>query len=239
MSIALVNIGDSHTGDLAGSRIDGDAVICDGGRISWIGKSSDVREHDHETIVDVAGATLIPGFIDSHFHSTFADFTPRQNTVGYIESYLHGGMTRAISASEVHVPGRPSDVEGVKALAIAAQRCFQNYRHGRRHSACRFGNSGVGTSLRRLRRIESKRRMAGKGRLWFIRHADGLRTRRPCSYQGRLDGDVSYRGRLNTRQPVENRCRRVTRDASAGCRTREWRAYGTDSRREPTHRSGR
>ncbi len=63
-------------------------------------------------------------------HITFGDYTPRQRTVGYLESYLHGGTTTAISASEVHVPGRPRDVEGVKALAVAAQRCFADYRPG-------------------------------------------------------------------------------------------------------------
>jgi len=63
-------------------------------------------------------------------HITFGDYTPRQRTVGYLESYLHGGITTAISASEVHVPGRPRDAEGVKALAIAAQHCFNNYRPG-------------------------------------------------------------------------------------------------------------
>ena len=30
----------------------------------------------------------------------------------------------------MHVPGRPRDVEGVKALAVAAQRCFADYRPG-------------------------------------------------------------------------------------------------------------
>jgi enamidase len=74
--------------------------------------------------------TAIPGLIDSHVHVTFGDYTPRQRTVGYLESYLHGGVTTAISASEVHVPGRPRDVEGVKALALAAQRCFADYRPG-------------------------------------------------------------------------------------------------------------
>jgi enamidase len=128
MSVAIINIGDSHLGDLEGSRIDGDALVCANGRIAWIGSSADVRRADHRFVVDASGATLIPGFIDSHFHSTFGDFTPRQNAVGYIESYLHGGMTRAISASEVHVPGRPSDPQGVKALAIAAQRCFRDWR---------------------------------------------------------------------------------------------------------------
>jgi enamidase len=61
-------------------------------------------------------------------HTTFADFTPRQNMIGFLESYLHGGTTSVISASEVHVPGRPSDPTGVKALAVAAQRCFADYK---------------------------------------------------------------------------------------------------------------
>ncbi|HEY7664271.1 MAG TPA: amidohydrolase family protein, partial [Xanthobacteraceae bacterium] len=74
--------------------------------------------------------TAIPGLIDSHVHVTFGDFTPRQQTVGYLESYLHGGVTTAISASEVHVPGRPSDADGVKALAVAAHKCFKHYRPG-------------------------------------------------------------------------------------------------------------
>ena len=63
-------------------------------------------------------------------HITFGDYTPRQRTVAYLESYLHGGTTTAISASEVHVLGRPKDPEGVKALAVAAQRCFADYRPG-------------------------------------------------------------------------------------------------------------
>ena len=50
--------------------------------------------------------------------------------VGYLESYLHGGTTTAITASEVHVPGRPKDPAGVKALALAARACFLDYRPG-------------------------------------------------------------------------------------------------------------
>jgi enamidase len=56
--------------------------------------------------------------------------TRRQKTVGFLESYVHGGVTTAISASEVHVPGRPKDPEGVKALAVAALKSFQNWRPG-------------------------------------------------------------------------------------------------------------
>jgi enamidase len=72
----------------------------------------------------------MPGLIDSHVHITFGDYTPRQKTVGFLESYIHGGVTTCISASEVHVPGRPRDPAGVKALAIAARKSFEHYRPG-------------------------------------------------------------------------------------------------------------
>jgi enamidase len=130
LSLAIINIGASHDGSLDGTPLAGDAVVVDGGRIAWIGASGDVARADHQTVVDAAGATLVPGLIDSHVHSTFGDYTPRQNTVGFLESYVHGGTTRALSASEVHVPGRPTDPVGVKALAIAAQRAYQHYKPG-------------------------------------------------------------------------------------------------------------
>jgi enamidase len=68
--------------------------------------------------------------IDSHCHSVFGDFTPRQLTINFLESALHGGVTTAISAGEVHLPGRPKDPAGVKALAVLAAKSFQAYRPG-------------------------------------------------------------------------------------------------------------
>ena len=35
-----------------------------------------------------------------------------------------------VSAGEVHLPGRPRDIVGLKALAITAQRAFDNFRPG-------------------------------------------------------------------------------------------------------------
>jgi len=130
VSLAITSIGLSHVGDAAGTPLDGDAIVCEDGVITWIGSSADVAPGDHEIVLDAQGAGVVPGLIDSHVHSTFGDYTPRQKTVGFLESYVHGGVTRAISASEVHVPGRPSDPEGVKALAVAAQRAFAHFRPG-------------------------------------------------------------------------------------------------------------
>ncbi|MEK9776198.1 MAG: amidohydrolase family protein, partial [Quisquiliibacterium sp.] len=69
-----------------------------------------------------------PGLIDSHVHPVFGDWTPRQNQLSWIESCMHGGVTTMISAGEVHLPGRPKDIVGVKALAITAQRAFDGMR---------------------------------------------------------------------------------------------------------------
>lgn len=130
MRIALVNIGTIVSGDLHEPLAEGDAIITDGDRIVAVGTASAGEVEGCDVVIDAAGATVIPGLIDSHVHVTFGDFTPRQQTVGYLESYLHGGVTSAISASEVHVPGRPRDAEGVKALAVAAHKCFEHYRPG-------------------------------------------------------------------------------------------------------------
>lgn len=81
-------------------------------------------------LVDANGVTACPGLVDSHVHISFGDYTPKQQAVGFLQSYLHGGTTTAISASEVHVAGRPKDREGVKALAVAAHKCFENFRPG-------------------------------------------------------------------------------------------------------------
>jgi enamidase len=130
MKIVIVNLGQIVSGDWHNPFVSGDAIVIDGERISSVGTAAKAAIDSADVVIDADGMTAIPGLIDSHVHITFGDYTPRQRTVGYLESYVHGGTTTAISASEVHVPGRPRDVEGVKALALAAQRCFADFRPG-------------------------------------------------------------------------------------------------------------
>ena len=130
MKIAIINLGQIVSGDWRKPFIAGDAIIIDGEHIVSAGSASAQAVNEADVVIDADGMTAIPGLIDSHVHITFGDYTPRQRTVGFLESYVHGGVTTAISASEVHVPGRPKDVEGVKALAVAAQRCFADWRPG-------------------------------------------------------------------------------------------------------------
>jgi enamidase len=130
MKTAIVNLGTIVTGDWRRPVADGDTIVMEAGKIVSVGTASAAAVEACDVVIDADRATAVPGFIDSQVHITFGDYTPRQKTVGFLESYVHGGTTTSISASEVHVPGRPKDPEGVKALAVAAFKCFEHYRPG-------------------------------------------------------------------------------------------------------------
>ncbi len=126
--LVIRNIGLLLSGDLQKPILDGDTVVVKDGRISAIGNEKELDCEGATGIIDANGTALAPGLIDSHVHPVAGDWTPRQNQLGWIDSCLHGGVTTMISAGEVHMPGRPKDVVGIKALAITAQRTFAALR---------------------------------------------------------------------------------------------------------------
>src|SRR5262249_46886377 len=130
MKVAIVNLGQIVSGDWHVPFAAGDTILIEGERIAAVGTAPAGAVENADRGIDPGGTAPAPRPVDSHVHVTFGDCTPRQRTVGFLESYVHGGVTTSISASEVHVPGRPRDPEGVKALAIAAQRSFADWRPG-------------------------------------------------------------------------------------------------------------
>lgn len=146
-TLAVVNAGTVLSGDLATPVIEGaTTVVIVDGVIAQVGATSDASAaarpaqgsvgssmtlaamvETADRVVDVQGATVAPGLIDSHCHVVLGDYTPRQRTVGFLESYTHGGITRVVSAGEIHAPGRPHSVTAVKALALAARACFATF----------------------------------------------------------------------------------------------------------------
>jgi enamidase len=128
--LVIRNIGLLLSGDLDRPILDADSVVAVNGVIETVGKAPDLDLSGATTIIDAKGITLAPGLIDSHVHPVCGDWTPRQNQLGWIDSCLHGGVTTMISAGEVHTPGRPKDIVGLKAMAIFAQRAFHAFRPG-------------------------------------------------------------------------------------------------------------
>jgi len=122
------NVGLMLSGDLAQPILDADCIVAVDGRIDSSGKEGDLNTAGADTVIDAKGTALAPGLIDSHVHPVFGDWTPRQNQFNWIDSFLNGGVTTMISAGEVHLPGRPKDIVGLKALAVTAQRAFDAMR---------------------------------------------------------------------------------------------------------------
>ncbi|MEY3490480.1 MAG: hypothetical protein RL655_2048, partial [Pseudomonadota bacterium] len=128
--VVIRNIGLLLSGDIDHPILEADTLVIHDGLITAVGKEKDCDTEGAKTIIDAKQTCVAPGLIDSHVHPVFGDWTPRQGQLGWIDSTMHGGVTTMISAGEVHLPGRPKDIVGLKALAITAQRAFDNFRPG-------------------------------------------------------------------------------------------------------------
>ena len=143
MKVAICNLGRIVSGDWRNPFAAGDTIVTDAGRIV-IGRHRAQAGRSADVVIDAGGMTAIPGLIDSHVHVTFGDYTPRQRTVGYLESYLHGGVTTAISASEVHVPGPPARSRGRQGAGGRGAALFRGLPPRRNESHRRLGDPGAG-----------------------------------------------------------------------------------------------
>ena len=128
--LVIRNIGLLLSGKLEEPILDADTVVAVNGRIVAVGREKDCDTGNPTTLIDAHGTCLAPGLIDSHVHPVAGDWTPRQSQLNWIDSSMHGGVTTMISAGEVHMPGRPRDIVGLKAMAITAQRIYSSFRPG-------------------------------------------------------------------------------------------------------------
>ena len=128
--VVIKNIGLLLSGDLDEPILQADTLVVLDGLITAVGREKDCDLESAQTFIDARQTCVCPGLIDSHVHPVFGDWTPRQNQIGWIDSTMNGGVTTMVSAGEVHLPGRPKDIVGLKALAITAQRAFDNFRPG-------------------------------------------------------------------------------------------------------------
>ena len=123
--ILLKNIGCLYSGDINEPVIKADSILIEDGKIIEVGNnlaSSDAK------VVDVKGTTVMPGLLDSHTHPVIGEWTPRQNAMSWIDPYVRSGVTGLISVGETHIPGKPKNAEGMRALATVAKQTFDNVR---------------------------------------------------------------------------------------------------------------
>jgi enamidase len=123
METLLYNIGDMLSGKLESPKINADSIVIDEDRIVSIGKEP---LKDRHLSIDCKGMTLAPGLVDTHVHPTIGDFGTKQQSVGYLERMVHGAVTHAVSAGEVHVPGRVG-ADSAVAIALAAHYSYKKF----------------------------------------------------------------------------------------------------------------
>ena len=124
MQLVLHNIGQVLTGMLDAPTLDADAIVVDGGRIASVHAGAATTA---DVVVDCKGMTVAPGLVDTHVHPTLGDYAPKQQSAGYLERMMHGAVTRAVSAGEVHAPGR-SGAESALGIALGAFHSFERHR---------------------------------------------------------------------------------------------------------------
>lgn len=124
MQLVLHNIGAVLTGVLDAPTLDADTIVVDGGRIASFDAGAATSA---DVVVDCKGMTVAPGLVDTHVHPTLGDYAPKQQSVGYLERMMHGAVTRAVSAGEVHAPGR-SGAESALGIALGAFHSFERHR---------------------------------------------------------------------------------------------------------------
>lgn len=127
-TLLLHNIGQIVSGDFETPLLEGDSILISDGKIAEVGNG--LAAGDDALRINAQGTTVIPGLIDSHVHPVIGDYSPRQNVVDFIASCVHGGVTRMISAGEVHMPGRPTGAIGAKSMAIVGAKAWANFRPG-------------------------------------------------------------------------------------------------------------
>lgn len=118
--IGELTTNDPSVGDeTAMGRISDAALVIDKHRVLWSGRDRDAPAADE--MIDVQGAAVIPGFVDSHTHVVFAgersdEFEARMAGV----TYDGGGIWRTVSATRGAQDDELRDQSGVRVDELRA-----------------------------------------------------------------------------------------------------------------------
>lgn len=121
-------------------RIERGAVLLDGERIAEVGKAEDVKPPEGATVIDGAGLTACPGFIELQFNGGFGhDFTddpsriwevaaalPRSGVTAFCPTIITSPLEKIAAGQKVLDQGRPRQFKGAVPLGLHLEGPFLN-----------------------------------------------------------------------------------------------------------------
>jgi imidazolonepropionase len=115
-SLLVTGIGTLVTWDDDQPVREGAALVVDRGRVVWVGSAAVTPLADE--VLDVGGATVVPGFVDSHTHLVFAgDRTAEYEARLVGRPYEAGGIRTTVAATRAE----PTPQLRVRATRLAAE----------------------------------------------------------------------------------------------------------------------
>ncbi len=126
-----------HTPD---HRIDCGAVLVEGGRIAKVGPAGAVPPPADAQVIDAAGRTLVPGFVELQFNGGFgADFTddpgaiwrvaeklPRYGATSFLPTIITSPLEKIAAGQAVVTGSRPAGFRGAAPLGLHVEGPFLN-----------------------------------------------------------------------------------------------------------------
>ena len=116
------------------------AVLLNGGRIVSVGSTGEAPAAEGARVIDAAGLTLVPGFIDLQLNGAFGDdFTadpstiwrvaaglPRYGVTAFLPTIITAPLDQVAAGMKVLTGGRPKDFRGAEPLGLHVEGPFLN-----------------------------------------------------------------------------------------------------------------
>ena len=119
-AVLVTGIGELTTQDPTVGTLADAAIVVEDGRVTWVGASRDAPAADRR--IDVEGAAVVPGFVDTHAHLVFAgdrsaEFAARMAG----ERYDGGGIAATVAATRAATDGALRTALAARVAEMRAQ----------------------------------------------------------------------------------------------------------------------
>lgn len=124
--VYMKNLGTIVSGNVNNPVLKAEAIYAEDGIIQYVGAAKADLEAAAGTVIDVKGLDIAPALIDAQGHPPINDYLPEFQATDFAVNFMAGGTGSMISVGST-MPGMPSTVAGLKAVALAGKHVWDAY----------------------------------------------------------------------------------------------------------------